>query len=152
MTSIFINPSMRETLIEQWVMFKETTLFSSALAWIIEFVRTHTEGLQNAGKKIYDINFNDFLFEYPSESALLEDKKLFDSVSLENSPKIQLPRYRGRFEYEGRNFMIVGAGEELEGETNEYLYKWMVVDVKKLIDIAKTRTDIRLWIKGVLES
>lgn len=122
-----------------WVEFKNTTFVSSGLLSCLAAVDNlfwdSEKVVLDEERELYNIGMWSVVLWYEQEDVWEQDKRLFQDISdtIEISKKLQVPTFSGEFKKDWKFYLIVTAQLNQEWETNDYLYKWMVVNPKKYI-------------------
>jgi len=119
-----------------WVSFRDTTFSRGGLMECLLAI----EGLSDVnkissddGRDVYDIKMWSILLWYSNKEERDKDVELINDIKKEENLVYQVPNISWEFEKDGKFYLIFTANFRLEWITNDYIYKWMIINPKKYI-------------------
>lgn len=127
--------------------------------WNYYFTWPKTQKIEfDDGRKIFDIWNNHFIIEYSNENErnrdiwvfqdrFIQDEKTTQSLPIEEWKQEYIPDYDGKFEYDGKFYVVLHARHKL-GDTNANngVYKWMVVNTDAYFS-DEAQKQVEDWVK-----
>lgn len=138
-----LNPLWQDTSIEiDWIIFYETELIEISLVGIVKLLkdRDSKKIIFNNRINIYWLEISDFLVEFSDSYWRDIFINFLKSVKISNSDQLQIPCYSWNFEYNWKFFVIIWSQRKLNWITNEFLFKWMILDPIEFL-----KNNYKLW-------
>lgn len=118
-----------------WIVFEDTSFLDSWLWRISQKIKSDSvdEIKINEKRSFVDIWLWYYLIKYNDKTIRDKDISDWKYIGKPTNKKIQTPIVHGKFEYNNEYYSIIDAHYALLGETNDVLYKGMVMDPEKYL-------------------
>lgn len=130
-----LNPVKKEVC---WIVVTNTILTESWLKSILDMLKdqSYRNKFIYTNGNLYEMKMGYFLLEFKLLEEININILLFAQLT-NKTISLQAPRLCWRFEYEGLHYLILYAEMNTRGETNNYLYRGMIVNPKEYMQNLK---------------